>query len=237
MAAIGLPALAILAAVLLACPGRATAQPALPPAPVFLIINQEQLLTGSERGKALLAEESAARERLRGEARATDAAFEAEEQALTELRSTLDADAFRAKAEDFDARVVAARRDQDSRSAALVQEFDGKRRQFYASVAPILVQLMERYGALAIFDETSVLIADQSLLITAAVIEEIDGARPAVAGGPGAAPVTAPPASGQETLPGTPAGAPPGGGAVQLAPMPRPETPPAPDGALQPARE
>lgn len=55
----------------------------------FLVINQEQILTGSQRGRALLAEEDAARERLRGEARAIDAAFEAEEEQLTALRATL----------------------------------------------------------------------------------------------------------------------------------------------------
>ena len=33
---------------------------------------------------------------------------------------------------------------------------------------------MDRYGAKAIFDENSVLLADQSLNITAAVIAEID---------------------------------------------------------------
>ena len=38
--------------------------------------------------------------------------------------------------------------------------------QFYARVAPILVMLMDRYGAKAIFDENSVLLADQSLNIT-----------------------------------------------------------------------
>ena len=55
--------------------------------------------------------------------------------------------------------------------------------QFYARVAPILVTLMDRHRAKAILDENSVLLADQSLNITAAVIAEIDaqpaGATPA----------------------------------------------------------
>ncbi len=37
--------------------------------------------------------------------------------------------------------------------------------------------LMDRYGAQAIFDENSVLLADQTLNITAAVIAEIDASR------------------------------------------------------------
>ena len=70
--------------------------------------------------------------------------------------------------------MVKARRDQDERANALAQQFDQRRRQFYAQVAPILVMLMDRYGAKAIFDENSVLLADQSLNITEAVIAEID---------------------------------------------------------------
>ena len=60
------------------------------------------------------------------------------------------------------------------RASALAQEFDQRRRAFYARVAPILVMLMDRYQAKAIFDETSVLLADQSLNITDEVIAEID---------------------------------------------------------------
>ncbi len=84
----------------------------------------------------------------------------------------------------------------------LAQEFDQRRRQFYAQVAPILVMLMDRYGAKAIFDENSVLLADQSLNITDAVIAEIDARTPAADAGPAGAgpggrrPPPAPPAAG-----------------------------------------
>jgi Skp family chaperone for outer membrane proteins len=152
-------------------------------APGFLIINQEQILTGSEAGRQLLAEEERQRDALRNEARALDSAFEAEERRLTEQRPDLDPAEFRRLSDEFDARVVQARRDQDTRSATLAQEFDQRRRAFYARVAPILVMLMDRYGAKAILDENSVLLADQSLNITAAVIAEIDAtaAEPAPA--------------------------------------------------------
>jgi hypothetical protein len=56
-----------------------------------------------------------------------------------------------------------------------------------------LVQMMERYGARAIFDETSVLLADQSLNITEAVIAEIDAqAAQEPEPGPGAEPAERP---------------------------------------------
>lgn len=154
------------------------AAPAPAPAQVraagILVVNQERLLTGSQRGQAILAAEEEARERLRAEARAIDNAFEEEERALTDRRAGLDAADFRALADAFDARVVTARRDQDARAAALAAEFDAGRRRFYAAVAPILVGLMERYGAQAILDENIVLMAAQGIDITDAAIAEID---------------------------------------------------------------
>lgn len=199
-------------AVLLAGPAAAQARRA---APAFLVINQEQILTGSQRGSALLAEEDAARETLRSEARAIDAAFESEEEQLTTLRATLPPAEFRPKAEDFDKRVVAARREQDTKSATLAQEFDGRRRQFYALVAPILVRLMEEKGAVAILDESSVLLADQGVVVTDDVIAEIDAAFQAG----GAAP--APDASGPPPAPTpAPAPAPPAPDVMEIVPPP-----------------
>lgn len=156
----------------------------------FLFINQERLLTGSQAGQRLLTDEETEREQLRAEARAIDTAFEDEELRLTEQRSELDPEEFRQLADDFDRRVIEARAEQDARSNALAQRFDLRRRQFYASIAPILVQFMDRYEAKAILDETSVLLADQSINITDAVIAEIDatmappepGADPPAAG-------------------------------------------------------
>jgi Skp family chaperone for outer membrane proteins len=159
---------------------------AAPPAPAqqipetpFLFINQERILTGSKAGQALLAEEERERDKLRTEARALDSAFEEEERRLTEQRPKLKPEEFRKLADEFDARVVKARQEQDNRANTLAQQFDQKRRAFYARVAPILVMLMDRYRARAIFDENSVLLADQTLNITQAVIAEIDARQPA----------------------------------------------------------
>lgn len=173
-------------------PAPAQEAPALP----ILVVNQERLLTGSRRGQALLAAEEAARDALRAEARAIDSAFEAEERELTEARARLDTEEFRTLADAFDERVVTARRDQDARAAALAQEFDAGRRRFYAEVAPLLVRLMDRYGAQAILDENTVLMAAQELNITEAVIAEIDampeGAPPAADAGDPNAPAIPP---------------------------------------------
>ena len=176
----------------------------------FLFINQESLLTGSKQGQALLADEDRQRDALRTEARKLDASFEGEERKLTEQRPTMPPADFRKLSDAFDARVVKARRDQDERATGLAQQFDQRRRQFYAQVAPILVMLMDRYGARAIFDENSVLLADQTLNITAAVIAEIDAKAPPASD----APLPEAPAAGPEPAPApaTPPGAPDEGG-------------------------
>jgi Skp family chaperone for outer membrane proteins len=164
--------LAVVAAVACALASAAGAQQG--PTPPFLYVSEERILTGSAKGRALLAEEEAARERLRAEARGIETAFEAEERDLTERRAEMDVAGFRALADDFDARVVAARREQDARANALALEFDRRRRAFYAEVGPILVGLMERRGALAVLDETSVVLADPAINVTDAVIAELD---------------------------------------------------------------
>ena len=140
----------------------------------FLFVNQERLLTGSRTGRALLEEEETATEALRQEARAIDADFEAREREIASLRSEITPDEFRALADEFDAEVVEARRLQDARSAALAQRLDLRRRQFFGQIAPLLVAAMERHGAAAIFDETSVLLSDQSINITDDIILAID---------------------------------------------------------------
>ena len=173
----------------------------------FLFINQERILTGSRTGQALLAEEDRQRDALRAEARAIDGAFEKEEQELNELRRTMAPEEFRPKADDFDARVVKARQDQDARSNALAQDLERKRRQFYGAVAPILVKMMDRFHAHAIFDENSVLLADDTLNITEAVIAEIDAAPPQGLPVPTPAPEDSPPPA----APGQGGAAPPDG--------------------------
>ena len=174
----------------------APAQAPVPGNPLpFLFINQEQILTGSKSGQVILADEDRQRDALRGESRSLDASFEEEESRLTEQRPTLPPEEFRKLSDAFDAKVVKARRDQDERANALAAQFDQRRRQFYAQVAPILVMLMDRYGAKAIFDENSVLLADQSLNITQAVIAEID-AHPASIAPEGAVPAPAAPDAG-----------------------------------------
>ena len=191
-----LPALVALALAVGAAAQEPPAQePGARSGPPFLLLDQERLLTDSRPGQTLLAEEEAARDALRAEARDIDRRFEEEEQSLTERRATLPSEEFRRLADAFDERVIQARSEQDRRSDALVREFEGRRRQFYAEIGPILVGLLSRYDAYAILDEAMVLLADQSLNVTDAVIAEIDARYEAEAAIPDAEP--APEAEGE----------------------------------------
>ena len=183
---LGFALVAVLSAGAAAAQDAALVQPAPVPVPAspFLFINQERLLTGSRVGQALLADEEKRRDELRTEARALDSAFEAEERQLTDQRPTMKPEEFRTLADAFDARVVQARKNQDDRASALAQEFDQRRRQFYARVAPLLVELMDRGGARAVFDENSALLTDQTLNITDEVIAAIDAGAGANAAAP-----------------------------------------------------
>lgn len=169
-----LAGLALAAALSAAALSAAGAAAQTVPGSPFLFINQERLLTGSASGRALLAEEEKSRDALRAEARSLDSAFETEERQLTDRRPTMNPEEFRQLADAFDARVVQARKDQDAKASSLAQEFDQRRRQFYARVAPLLVELMDRAGARAVFDENSALLTDQTLNITDEVIAAID---------------------------------------------------------------
>jgi Skp family chaperone for outer membrane proteins len=179
------PSLALMSCLSLWAPAASAQEAGVRDVP-FLFINQERILVDSKAGQAILASEEERRNRLVAEARAIDAAFEAEERALTEKRKSLPPAEFHQLAEDFDKRVVAARQRQDERSDALAQDLERARRQFFAEVAPILVQFMDGFGAVAIFDENTVLLADQRLNITDEVIAEIDGRAEQKASGAGA---------------------------------------------------
>ena len=75
------------------------------------------------------------------------------------------------RARESEARAREIGRYRDERSDALAQEFDQKRREFYAAAAPVLVSIMEARRAAVILDETTVLLADQALLVTPAAGE------------------------------------------------------------------
>lgn len=155
----------------------------------MVIVYQDQLIERSKAGQRLRAEEEAAARALVEERRRIEAEFEAEEKRLAELRPTMDRTAFAKLAADFDARVREARAAQDQRAVAAQRAIEQNRQRFIESLRPVLVEVMQRYGASVLLDGRTVLLVDPSLDITGEVIERLDQLAP----DPAPAPEPAPP--------------------------------------------
>ncbi len=144
--------------------------------PAFLILDQDRLFAGSEYGQQIIARNEAEADELRAEGERLDAQFEAEERALTERRNEMDPAAFRRLADAFDEKVVATRREQEEKAALLNQRAETRRRDFFRRAGPVLLEILEQTGAVAIVEQRSVLIAKQDLNITDEAIKRLDAA-------------------------------------------------------------
>ncbi len=147
--------------------------PVFQPANV-LIVSQEELFSGSALGRDILQLEQEERDALIEEGRRIGAAFVVEEKELTDLRDTLPPDEFRALADAFDEKVVAARAAQEANDSTLIANIEARRRAFYSVIAPILAKVMQRYNATVIIDRRSALLFDRNLDITREAIDLLD---------------------------------------------------------------
>jgi len=167
----------VLAALVLAAPAgaqqlgypvpQARAQP-------FLVLEQDRLLTNSLYGQDIIARNEAEAQTLREESQQLDRAFEEEERRLTERRAELPPAEFRELADAFDQKVVRARREQEAKAAALARRVEARQRDFFRRVGPVLLEILEETGAVAVFDQRDVLISKQDLNITEEVIKRLD---------------------------------------------------------------
>lgn len=150
-------------------------QSAVAPDPVVLL-DRQRLYEGSELGKASLAILDELSRALIAENRQLEAELEEEERLLTQRRAQVSTQDFRALADDFDRRVQERRQAQDSKTRALARSRDEARQQFFSSVAPILGQLMQEIGAVAILDNSAVILSFERIDITDEAIEKLDEA-------------------------------------------------------------
>ncbi len=140
----------------------------------FLVMEQDRLLTDSLYGQDIIARNETEAQALREESQQLDRAFEEEERQLTERRAALPPDEFRELADAFDAKVVRARREQEAKAAALSRRVETRQRDFFRRVGPVLLEILEETGAVAVFDQRDVLISKQDLNITDEVIKRLD---------------------------------------------------------------
>ncbi|TXH83743.1 MAG: OmpH family outer membrane protein [Rhizobium sp.] len=154
------------------------------PAPL-LILDQDRFFLESEFGRAVIERERQAAAALEQENKRIEAGLVAEEQALTDLRKTLPAEEFSARAQDFDQKVERIRDEQDAKSRQLTEARDRDRREFLQAALPVLGDLLGQKQAAAILDKNMIIVSLAAIDVTDEAIAAVNKAR---AGKPAPAP-------------------------------------------------
>jgi Skp family chaperone for outer membrane proteins len=140
----------------------------------LLTLDQERFFTESAFGNASLARERAAAEALVSENARIEAELVAEEQALTELRSTLPPEDFAARAAAFDAKVERIRDEQDAKVDALTTARDADRQAFEEAARPVLGALLRERRAAAIIDKSLLILSASAVDVTDEAIARVN---------------------------------------------------------------
>lgn len=149
---------------------------ASPPAqtPSLRTIDEERLFRQSQFGQRVSAEIEAASRALEAENDRLLEELTAREAELTELRSTLTVEEFRAAAADFDLQAETIRRSQAEKRQRLVQFEESERRRFFSDSGTVLQSALTRAGGQILIDSRAVIIAAPGIDITDAAVEAMD---------------------------------------------------------------
>lgn len=170
-------ACAVVAALTVATPTMAQT---VQPSPV-LTLDQDRMYTASAFGKRVQADLQQSSRLLSDENRKIESALEEEESRLTLERADMDPAEFRKLATDFDERVTGIRRAQAAKSDNIRKQAEAERARFFELAFPILLELVEETGAVAVLNNAAVIFSIRQIDITDVVIERIDasvGAAP-----------------------------------------------------------
>ena len=142
--------------------------------PQILTLDQDRLYIASRYGQALEAKSLAETQNLAVENRKIEADLSAEEAALTTQRQLVSAAEFAILATDFDARVEKIRAAQEAKASQLANDRDAGRKQFFDAAVPLLADLMQKSGAYAILNRSSVVLSFDSIDVTDRAIAVLD---------------------------------------------------------------
>lgn len=154
--------------------GAASAQ-FLPNTPV-LTLDQDRLYVASLFGQRVQQELQAQSVALSEQNRKIEAALEDEELRLTNERADMEPTAFAELARDFDERVTGIRRAQAAKSENIRRTSEAERARFFEAAFPVLLQLVEETGAVAILNNNAVIFSVRQIDITDTAIVRIDEA-------------------------------------------------------------
>lgn len=153
-------------AAILAAPLSAQTVDVAPQPSSVLIIDNDLLFLNTLYGQRILSELDAAAQFVQAENDRIVAQLVAEERSLTDLRPTMEAQAFRAAAAAFDAKAQEFRRERDAARDELVARRSAERAAFFDRVHPIIGRLMLERNASVVLDRRSVFLAVGSADIT-----------------------------------------------------------------------
>ena len=144
----------------------------------ILMVSRERLLRESEAASQLREAEEVMTRQLQASVDAAKAQLAAEEAELTELRQELEAEAFEERAQDFDRRIRAVRREAQERAAFLQRGFQEARATLVAALPELLEQVRRNAKADVILNADNVLAAADGVDVTAEVIALMDAEGP-----------------------------------------------------------
>lgn len=140
----------------------------------ILTIVPDRLFANSAFGQRVAQEIEAEGAVLTAENRIIEAELRAEEQELTERRSSMEPSAFRTLADAFDRKVQETRALQDNKLRDINLIRETARREFFAASLPVLEQIMLETGAGAILDHSTVFLSSDAVDITDLAIARIN---------------------------------------------------------------
>lgn len=144
----------------------------------FRILDEERLLRESRLGQQILAEIRAAEQALEEENQRISDQLSAEERALTEARTQLSPDDFRARADAFDLRVEEIRAERNQRSVELARFSDAEAQRFFDTVLPVLGTMMNDEGLVALLKPDALILGTDWLDVTEDAIRRLDAEFP-----------------------------------------------------------
>ncbi len=143
------------------------------PSPI-VTVDPDRLFSESAWGKRVLSEVELRSNALAAENRLIEEELNAEEQALTRLRAEMEPAQFIQRAAAFDSKVLRLRRESDDKIEDLEVFLDSERQRFFSAVPTVLGQLLREMGAVAIIDDSAIVMSVVSIDITEAAIARAD---------------------------------------------------------------
>lgn len=144
------------------------------PLSTVAVVDTDALYQGTKLGQRMASDLEARARVLQAENKRLTESLTDEEQDLTNRRETMEPEAFRAAAAEFDARVQGIRRSRDAAIAAFEEERQNAPKRFLDSVRNILGQIMVERGAVAILNQQIVLLSLSTIDMTEDAIARID---------------------------------------------------------------